>query len=423
MFYAEIECMLQQAMGLDSASIGSSAVRRAVKERLSVCEIDDVYTYWDLLRTCDSELQALIEAVIVPETWFFRDRESFNELARMANEPGRAGHPVWRLLSLPCSSGEEPYSMAMTLLDAGLSAEAFRIDAVDISAQGLARAQRAEYGKNSFRGADLTFRDRYFEEAALGWRLSDSVRDSVLFQQGNLLAGDLLPGAQVYDVVFCRNLLIYFDRPTQERSVQVLKRLLKPTGVLFVGPSESGLLLRHRFESRHGSAGFRLRSSGSRSKALMRVPPLAGIRSEGLQPKIPQLSDEPKPVPAPVARQSPETPLKSAAVPLTWGELELDEAEKLADQGLMAEAEKSCEAYVREHGPSARSLFLMGLIRAAAGDLAEAHGYYRKALYFDRNHHGALVHLRLLLEKQGDVSGARVIHHRVQRLLRHGSVG
>jgi chemotaxis protein methyltransferase WspC len=82
----------------------------------------------------------------------------------------------------------------------------------------------------------------------------------------------------------------------------------------------------------------------------------------------------------------------------------------------MAEAAKSCEEHLRTHGPSVQSFFLMGLIRAAAGSLSEADKFYRKALYLDQNHHDTLIHLGLLLEKQGDTTGAQVLRDRLQRL-------
>jgi chemotaxis protein methyltransferase WspC len=243
--------LLKQSIGLDVDSIGLSAIERAVQERQSAFNAFDRTAYWQRLRASDAELQALIEAVVVPETWFFRDREAFTTVARIAHEQWLRGPPtsVLRLLSLPSSTGEEPYSMAMALLDAGIPADRFRIDAVDVSARALAYAEQATYGKNSFRGRDLAFRDRHFEPDARGQRLKDAVRRQVRFQQGNILAQEFLPGTETYDAIFCRNLLIYFDRTTQDRAIHVLQRLLKANGTLFVAPSETGVLLNHDFAS------------------------------------------------------------------------------------------------------------------------------------------------------------------------------
>src|ERR1700686_2436173 len=140
----DFEHLLKASIGLDAGSVGESSIERAVQERLSACALPDRHSYWERVRSSGPELQALIEAVIVPETWFFRDREAFALLASIAHDRGRraAGDGVLRLLSLPSSTGEEPYSMSMALLDTGVPADRFRIDAVDISARAIAQGER-----------------------------------------------------------------------------------------------------------------------------------------------------------------------------------------------------------------------------------------------------------------------------------------
>src|SRR5437660_5043000 len=132
MVLADFENLLKETMGLDVASIGSSAIERAVEKRLLACELQETHAYWERVRASASELQELIEAVVVPETWFFRDRKAFAALVRVVQEEWLRTHPegVLRLLSLPCSTGEEPYAMAMALRDAGVPAHRFRVDAV-----------------------------------------------------------------------------------------------------------------------------------------------------------------------------------------------------------------------------------------------------------------------------------------------------
>ena len=149
------------------------------------------------MRASPVELQALIEAVVVPETWFFRDREAFSTLARLVQEASPTAHAdgVRRILSLPSSTGEEPYSIAMALFDAGVPADRFSIDAIDISAHAIAVARRATYGKNSFRGHDLGFRARYFDATATGHRLADRVRRPGAFPAGQPAGAGFLDGA------------------------------------------------------------------------------------------------------------------------------------------------------------------------------------------------------------------------------------
>lgn len=417
MVIADFEDLLRRASGLDAASIGSPAIERAVRERVSACKVRDLHGYWELLSGSDTELQELIEAVVIPETWFFRDRQAFTALVGLIREKSlRAdAQSVLRVLSLPCSTGEEPYSIAMAVLDAGLPPTTFRVDGVDISTRALAQAARAVYGKNSFRSGDLSFRDRHFEAREGLYRLRDAVRGQVQLRQGNLLGADVLPGSEIYDAIFCRNVLIYFDRDTQDRAVAVLWRLLKPHGVLFVGPAESNLVFSHDFDSLAlpSAFAFRKRTRAPSNPPTQAEPPQARHRVAALAPTVKRL---------PACPEAPRSSTRSrvAVEPVPWTKDGIDDIARLADQGRLPEAARLCEAHLRVHGPSAKAFHLMALICDADGDGRAAVQYFRKVLYLDPNHHEALVHLSFLLEKQGDAGGAKTLRSRLQRLAPKG---
>jgi chemotaxis protein methyltransferase WspC len=414
---AAIEHLLQASMGLSMASIGPAAIARAVQERVLVCDLNDLDAYLEQVRASATELQALIEAVVVPETWFFRDRHAFTALARVAREEWLPTHPdgLLSLLSLPCSTGEEPYSMAMALLDAYVPANRFRVDAVDISARNIAQGARAVYGKNSFRGDELGFRDRHFDLTDEGYRLRETVRQQVRFQQGNLFAVDLLPGVAIYDLIFCRNVLIYFDRPTQDRALAVMNRLLHPKGVLFVAPAETGLPVSHDLVSTNEALAFAFRKTDAVPASPKRK---ASHPVKALAPRHPVA----KAAPVLQAVRARSATMAVASVPAPPAGRSLDpaadlaEATRLADQGHFVEAATRCDEHLRRCGPSATAFYLMGLVRDATGNHAEANAYYRKALYLDPNHYDTQIHLALLLEKQGDAAGALVLRNRARRL-------
>jgi chemotaxis protein methyltransferase WspC len=154
-----------------------------------------------------------------------------------------AGARPLRILSLPCSTGEEPYSIAMALLDGGVAAHAFAVDGIDISPNSVARAEQALYGRNSFRGSELAFRERHFAKPAT-YTARRAGAPAGRLKVGNVLDPALKARDGQYDFVFCRNLLIYFDVPTQQRVFEVLKQLTHAEGVLFIGPAEGSLLAR-----------------------------------------------------------------------------------------------------------------------------------------------------------------------------------
>jgi chemotaxis protein methyltransferase WspC len=417
MVFADFENLLKESMGLDAASIGASAIERAVMERTLACDLVHPRDYWQRVCASPAELQALIETVVVPESWFFRDREAFTTLARLAQDQSMPmpADGVLRVLSMPCSTGEEPYSIAMALLDAELPAHRFSIDAVDISGQALAAARRAIYGKNSFRSRDLEFRARHFETIATRYRLSERVRRQVHFRHANLFAPDFATGPATYDAIFCRNLLIYFDRATQNRAISVIARQLRPGGVLFVAPSETGVLLNHRFVPVKAPLAFAFRKIGEGARERKPLVSRAG-RSRATSPPLPLAavlggaSRNHVPAIPPSVSQS-----RAAGQTEDTG-ITLMEAAELANRGRFEEAFELCERHWRRSGPSAEVFLLMGLVRDASGDPADAERCYRKALYLDPNHRDVLVHLALLLEKGGKKAEAQLLRKRTNRM-------
>lgn len=428
----EFSGLLKRRMGLDSGSIGQAAVERAVRHRMHAAGVDDEQDYLMRVQAWPDEMQQLIEAVIVPETWFFRYPESQDAMATLARErlfaPGCEAR-VLRVLSVPCSSGEEPYSIAMALLDAGVPPHRFHVDALDISVRMVEFAQRAVYGRNSFRGGDLAFRDRHFSEVPDGHQLAARVRGQVRFQPGNLFDANLLAGAAPYDFVFCRNLLIYFDMPTQERAVQVLRRFARDDGVLFVGPAETSLLTGRRLPAVPLSRSFAFRAKPAPVPAEPAAAARAPLSSQGpivhawTPPRRPvaQTPASRLPLPhaaiadAPSAPQPAPQPAPPAVQTGQAAQTSLREIAALADLGRVRDAMAKCQAHIEIHGASADALHLQGLLLDAEGQSRQAQAAYRKALYLDPNHREALLHLAALVASDGDHEGARRLQARAAR--------
>jgi chemotaxis protein methyltransferase WspC len=412
----QIRLMIRQKMGLHAATVGLSVVDRAARARMTAHDVSSAEEYAKLLRGSQVEWNALIESVVTTETWFFRDHQPFATLAQLAMEEWLPANPsgTLRLLSLPCSSGEEPYSMAMALLDAGLPAERFSIEAIDISANAISVAQRGVYRRHSFRGVDLTFRDRYFKPVGGGYEIDPAVRRQVQLAQGNLLAPGCIPAAPAYDYIFCRNLLIYFDASTQQKCLRRLACALKATGALFLGAAEVSLALSQPFVPIGIPRSFACRP-GPLSDPEARVSRTT-IKSALKRTRVRRLT-EPSPAhPAPV-RSAPVEPIgRQIALPLPDSDdASLDDAEHLAEHGRLAEAAEICEAHLRARGVSARAYYLLGRVRHAAGADAAASEFYRRALYLDPGHYDTLVHLASLSEKVGDAARARILQERALR--------
>lgn len=443
----DFSAVLKRKMGLDSGSIGSAAIERAVRHRMQAVDSDDEQEYLARLQASPAEMQQLIEAVIVPETWFFRYPESQAAMATLARErlfaPGAEAR-VLRVLSVPCSSGEEPYSIAMALLDAGVPPARFQIDAVDISERMVEFARRACYGRNSFRGDNLSYRDRHFTETADGHQLADAVMARVRFLAGNLFDAHLLPNVLPYDFVFCRNLLIYFDAATQERAVALLKGFARRDGVLFVGPAETSLMTGRRLPALPLARAFAFHAEAAKPAepvAAAWIPPaprpLAGQvpvhasahasarMSTSVPTQMPARMQSQMSTPSQAAGARAAAPSPSASRPSPAGmpaasagadiEAALRAIAVLADQGRVQEAMAQCRVHLAQHGASAEALYLLGLLQDAGGDTRQAQAAYRKALYLDPTHREALLHLAALVESEGDAEGARRLQARAAR--------
>ncbi len=446
MIQAAIEALLRQKIGLDALTVGSNTITRAVNRRMTDCGLTDASVYFAKLQTSATELEELIETVVIPETWFFRDREPFVFLSGyvvsewLPKNPGK----TLRVLSLPCSTGEEPYSIAIALLEAGLNPRNFSIDAADISKVALKKADRAVYGKNSFRDKNLDFRERYFTGLAGDlYQLNDLVRGKVNFIQGNILDSYFLVNQTPYDVIFCRNVLIYFDEAGRIQTVQLLNRLLQPAGILFLGHSESGQKLPTQFISVRHSLAFAYRktdipdsqqvqvkqeltkinstrvreSKRADSRDNARINQLPSVRSNSsvLSRKYPRDGGNSQILPVRAilfegfANEPAADGGKSASA-------DLDAARRLADRGQLQEAAKLCETYLSQNRTNADAYVLLGQVYQATGDRQQAEQSFQKATYLKPDHYEGLIHLALLKEERGDAVGAAMIRQRIQRI-------
>lgn len=167
----------------------------------------------------------------------------------MAKAPGTKIR-VW---SAGCSSGEEPYTLAMLVRDVRLPAgTAVEIYATDINQRVLAKAKEGIYTDNSFRTTDEAFRSRWFQPEGPGkWRIKEEIRQSVTFTRFNLFDLDRYSLLAPFDVIFCRNVIIYFDLEVKAKVVDRFHDRLKPGGYLLLGHSESLISVTDKFRLTH----------------------------------------------------------------------------------------------------------------------------------------------------------------------------
>jgi len=417
--------MLRKATGLN---LSKATVDRALKNRMEQTDAANQDEY--LEQMTPQELTALVELVVVPESWFYRDQQAFHAAAdfvraRLAPDNGR----LVRILTIPCAGGEEPYTMAMVLSDAGIPSGSYIIDAFDISPGCVARAKSAVYGRNAFRSQDLGFRDRHFSHVGdEDYRVSDAIRKQVRIKQGNLLEFDLSARAGYYDVIFCRNLLIYFDKPTTKAAIAKLEALLANDGQLFAGYAEVPSFCQHGFAPLQYPQAFGVikeAAAAPRKPAIAAAPlrpriaaprAVSGgvaptVFASGLSAPIAQAAPASRAMP-PVAAQRSATP---AAAPSPAANL-LAEARRLADLGDVKASEGKCRDHLAQQPDSAEAYFILGLLNELTNKLKLAEDYWKRCIYLQPDHYEALCHLALLAEANNDAAGAAALKARAARI-------
>ncbi|MBU0675869.1 MAG: tetratricopeptide repeat protein [Proteobacteria bacterium] len=408
----KIADLIERSIGLTVASMGAATLKRAVNNRKRALDITDDEAYLQKITVSFMELRNLVEEVVIPETWFFRDQEPFNYLAEYIHKsPKDCSVDIFRILSLPCSTGEEPYSIAMTLLQAGLKSTSFFIDAVDVSSRSLAVATTGVYGQNSFRTKDLQFRDNFFHKTEKGYSLNPLVRGKVRFVRGNILEPGFLDGMGRYDVVFCRNLLIYFDKVAQAQVINSLYELLVADGILFSGHSEAGLFLGGRFAPISHSRAFAFRKKEREEDFLATGP------GKGKFFRTTTTSDLKT---APFFRRESHGSASTLFAPKPKELDEFANAQKMADAGNLDDATRLCEKCLRQSGPSAKWYHLLGVIHDSQGRADEALKFFRKAVYLDPSNAESLIQLSLLAERAGNIDSAENYKQRARRIQEKG---
>lgn len=217
----------------------------ALSERLNHLAVR-AETYLAQLGHDDEEFQTLINQLTINETYFFRESEQIDLLVNhliprlLAKINGNAPKPI-RILSAGCSSGEEPYSLVMALTEkyADQATRLFQVVGGDIDSQVLAKARAGIYSDFSFRGATPEIRHRYFTRVQHHNRIQDTIRNQVSFYELNLLAPQKTAELSEFDVIFFRNVSIYFDTPTRKIIQQNLSSMLREQGILVIGTAET----------------------------------------------------------------------------------------------------------------------------------------------------------------------------------------
>ena len=238
-------------------------------------------TFDDLVRVIRTKMDEavvrdVVEAMTTNESFFFRDTKPFDQFKALvlpALLKSRAASRTIRIWSAACSSGQEPYSLAMILSESAAQLNGWKIEIVgtDLSTEILNRAKEGMYSQFEVqRGLPITMLVKYFAQIGDRWQINAKIRGMVQYNEFNLLTDPMPLGR--FDVVFCRNVLIYFDQPTKTRVLNSVSKLMPEDGFLFLGGAETVLGITDKFQMVPGQRGVYGVASASASGARQPMP-------------------------------------------------------------------------------------------------------------------------------------------------------
>lgn len=426
--------LIEQVLGFDPALARTQELESALDERLRATHCDRFEQYAALLRIparAREESMQLAARLAVGETSFFREPGHFEALIEhvIPERLSDDGDRQVRVLSVGCSTGEEPYSLATAAWSAfGLAAKRILIQGVDANPAAIERARRARYSPWALRATPAATREQWFHRNENGYELVERARTSVLFDVKNLFEEDAAfwqPGTA--DVVFCRNVLIYFSERQIEAAIRRFASVLREGGALFLGHSE---MIRDRtgsFETVQSNGVFYHRRIGDSVHARPTYQPADGPRHcrDGDRPRMAATGSGAVAAPevaSPGRTLADATSLfrqEKFAEALSLldvvrvdadGEapsLELLRASILANMGSFDAAEAACGRVLELDARCAAAHYLIGLCQEHSGHVEEAALHHRRAIEVDPAFSMSHLRLGVLTRKKGDWQGAR----------------
>jgi chemotaxis protein methyltransferase WspC len=411
--------LLRERAGIDPDACGADSIAHVVRQRTSASGSPEDYVRG--LAHDPTAFQELLEDVVVPETWFFRDSLAFRAMRHYLDVCHPLDRTTLRCLSVACSTGEEVYSLAIALRNRDMEPSRVCIVGTDVSNRALDLARTGCYSSRSFRDPDaqlLEWRNQWCEPLGESWRVRNDLRNGVEFRWGNLSQPEFLADESPFDVVFCRNVLIYFHATARRMAMQHLDRLLSPDGLLCCAAAEARIFSAAGFRSLAAEYPFTFQRS-NKIELPVAAAKVKQRRSDTPQSIVDTVYSAP-PVElranrtgTPAGRVDPGVSGMPAPIAITDTlgvatsiAAMLRDAQQAADGGRLDEAESLCDQVIALEPRSAEAHYLRGVVRQAQGMLDEAQESLEKALYLDPRHYQALVHMTLLAEHRGDTRQA-----------------
>ncbi len=431
--YDDIVRYLFNEFGLMPESLGKKVIENSILSSMKQHSINDSNVFLAKLISGAIDRQTIVEEITVPETWFFRDidtfiffKESINKRIRMNNNDKIS------ILSAPCATGEEAYSIAIQLLEAGILPNSFSITALDISKKYLQLAKEGIYTKTSFR-FEIDFLKKYFTEENGKLLINNKIKNLINFRCENLISNDFFNSLEFFDYIFCKNVLIYLNENARQKVLHNLDKKLKKDGIIFSGHSEFMIFQNYGFQAINFPGAYAFSKQQQKpTKKLVENPnnfqnliqnkgfikdnekkKLIFSKKDILKKEIEKINliDERLDN---IVNTEKEESKKQIISDVTNNIVEI--IQSYANQSKFDEALIMCMDLINKNTINDEVYFLVGLIYEAQNKFDLSEQNYNKALYLNPNHYEAVVHLSLIYEKQGNTKQATLFKDRAIKI-------
>lgn len=413
-YIKNIEKLVADTIGLEISSLGEKTIYRSIENHIKENKHNDIKEYYNELLINSTLFQSLIENIIVPETWFFRDKYPFlfiKEYLEKKKDSILQKNKI-KALSVPCSTGEEPYSLAMIFFELGLHPTQFHIDAIDISENAINTAKKGIYFQSSIR-ENIDFIYKYLKKNDNNFYIDVKIQNTVKFKNCNILSPTNQLLNESYNIILCRNLLIYLNENARDSLLNILKQILNSDGILIVGHSETHRLHSYGFKPINYPKSFAFSKVNDelQKSEFQKFNSSFTSKKQALSKKN-KIADTTKHFASHISKNIKE---ETKEIDKS-NEININNIKQIADSGDFKTANELCTEYIKNHPIDADAYYVYGLINQAINNVNIAIENYEKALYLNPQHYETLIVLSLLLENIGNKEKANLLKERANRL-------
>ncbi len=413
--------LIEQSSGIYFGHDKAEVLRAGLASRARIVGAADLSNYYDFISNKfrgRQELRRLLEHLSVQETQFFRNPPQFEALRKYVIPDlvrRKAPQRLLRFWCAGCSTGEEPYTVAMSVLDVLPQPDSWSVQILgtDLSEEALRQANRGWYPERKLAAVDSLHRRRYFQREDGGYRVVEALSRLVRFQRHNLVE-DPLPADSfgACDAIFCRNVIIYFTHETAKFVIEHFSDVMNPGGFLFLGHSETLWKMSAKYALVELGDAFIYRKPGAEEEGSRCFIPDRRLCSSGLpagvglERRIAAGDRRCGGQPAPENKKQPDARRRDDEDARPSRQKAKDKARLHIDRGEFGQAAGMLKQALESGAADAEIFFLLGLAHEKADELDEAVEDFRRALYLDANLSLAYFHLASVFEQTGRLKHA-----------------